>query len=244
MIERFFERSTMAAFFIGFTTFGSIMKTDDQLKEDVIEELRWESMVTSTDIRVAAHHGVVTLSGSVPHYAEKAAAERAVQRVAGVKAIAEEMDVNLNVDHHHSDAAIAEAVVSSLKWHVWVPKGVQATVENGWVTLSGDARFEFERTAAMEAVKYVSGVKGVFSKINLKPIVQAAVVKHEIEKALKRDAEIDAEHVMVSANGGKVTLTGTIRSWDQRDEAGAAAWNAPGVTEVQNNLAILERAAF
>ncbi len=215
------------------------MKTDDQLKKDVMEELRWESMVTAADINVATHNGVVTLSGTVPHYAEKGAAERAVQRVEGVKAIAEEMDVNLNVDHHHADTEIAQAVVHSLKWHVWVPNGVQATVENGWVTLSGEARFDFERTSATDSVKYLSGVKGVFNNITLKPSVQPAAVKDAIEKALKRDAEIDAEHVTVSTNGSKVTLTGTIRSWNQRHEAGSAAWNAPGVTEVQNNLAIL-----
>ena len=153
--------------------------------------------------------------------------------------IAEEIDVNLHVDHHHADTKIAQAVVNSLKWHVWVPKGVQATVENGWVTLSGEVQFGFERTSAVDAVKFLSGVKGVFNKITLKPSVQPAAVKDAIEKALKRDAEIDAQHVMVTANGGKVTLTGTIRSWNQRDEAGSAAWNAPGVTEVQNNLAIL-----
>ena len=215
------------------------MKTDEQLKNEVMEALRWESMVTACDIHVAAQHGVVTLSGSVPYFAEKGAAERAAQRVQGVKAIAEELDVDLHVDHVHTDTEIAETVANSLKWHVWVPNAVKATIERGWVTLGGEVNFEFERTAATDAVRYLSGVRGVSNNVTIKPAVQAEVVKDAIEKALKRDAEIDAEHVSVSTNGGKVTLTGTIRSWGQRQEAGAAAWNAPGVTEVQNNLAIL-----
>ena len=186
------------------------MKTDAQLKNDVIEELRWEPTVTSSDINVAAHDGVVTLSGTVPHYAEKWAAERATQRVEGVKAIAEEMEVNLTGVHERKDSEIAEAVVNSLKWHVWVPSHVQATVENGWVTLTGSVTWGFQRNSAEDAVRFLSGVKGVSNNITLKPSVQPTAVKDAIEKALKRDAEIDAENINVSADGGKVTLAGTV----------------------------------
>ncbi len=214
------------------------MKTDAQLKNDVIEELRWEPTVTSSDINVATHNGVVTLSGTVPHYAEKRAAERATQRVEGVKAIAEEMEVNLTGVHKCKDSDIAEAVVNTLRWHVWVPSHIQATVEHGWVTLTGTVTGEFQRNAAMQSVRYLSGVKGVSNNIALKPSVQPTAVKNAIEKALKRNAEIDAENINVSADGGKVTLAGTVHSWDERDEAGSAAWNAPGVTEVENDLAV------
>jgi osmotically-inducible protein OsmY len=214
------------------------MKTDAQLKNDVTEELRWEPSVTSNDIRVAAQNGVVTLSGTVPHYAEKWAAERATQRVEGVKAIAEELEVHLVGVHDRKDSEIAQAVVNSLRWHVWVPSHIQATVEKGHVTLTGIVNWGYQRNAAEDAISYLSGIKGVSNNITLKPSVKPTAVKDAIEKALKRDAEIDAARINVSADGGKVTLAGTVSSWDERQEAVLAAWNAPGVTEVENDLVV------
>jgi len=215
------------------------MLTDTQLKTAVMDELLWEPSVTSRDINVVAKDGVVTLSGTVPHYAEKWAAERATQRVEGVKAIAEEIEVNLSGVHKRTDADVAKAVLDGLRWHVWVPDQIKATVEKGWVTLSGSVKWGYERSAAEDAVSFLSGVTGVSNDITLKPSVQPTAVKEAIEKALKRDAELDAKGIDVSADGGKVTLAGTVSSWDEREEAGVAAWNAPGVTEVENELAVL-----
>lgn len=194
--------------------------------------------MTSTDISVTAENGVVTLSGSVPYFAEKWAAERAAQRVEGVKAIAEEIEVNLFGEHKRNDTDVAKAVVSALRWHVWVPKEIQATVEDGWVTLTGTTNWGYQRTSAEDAIRYLSGVKGVTNSIALKPSVQPTAVKDSIEKALKRDAEVDAEKVKVAADGGKVTLTGSVRSWDERTQAESAAWGTPGVTAVENTLSV------
>jgi osmotically-inducible protein OsmY len=227
-----------AGFFFAFGDERILMKTDAQLKKDVIEELRWEPSVTASDINVATHDGVVTLSGTVPHYAEKLAAERATQRVEGVKAIAEEMEVHPTGVFDRKDSDIAEAVANSLRWHVWVPSHVQATVQNGWVTLTGCVTWGFQRNSAEDCVRYLPGVKGVSNNITLKPSAQPTAIKDLIVKALRRDAEIDAKNIDVLADGGKVTLAGTVTSWDEREEAATAAWNAPGVTSVDNDLLV------
>jgi osmotically-inducible protein OsmY len=215
------------------------MKTNAQLQKDVMDEIKWEPSVAAAEIGVSVADGVVTLNGTVATYAEKWAVERAAQRVDGVKGIAEEITVKLGGAHARTDAEIAAAAVTSLKWHVWVPNDIQATVSKGWITLIGHVNWEYQRSAARDAVCFMPGVQGVSNNITLKPTVQPLAVKDEIEKALVRNAEIDAGTVKVAAAGGSVTLSGSVRSWGEKDQAGMAAWNAPGVNAVQNDIKVL-----
>ena len=215
------------------------MKTNAQLQKDVMDEIEWEPCASAAQIGVSVTNGVVTLTGTVASYAEKWAVERAAQRVQGVKGIAEEITIKLSGAHARTDTEIAEAAVSSLRWHVWVPSEIQPTVAQGWITLKGSVNWEYQRTAARDAVCFMPGVKGVTNEITIIPTVQPAAVKDAIEKALVRNAEIDAGKVRVAADGGTVTLSGSVQTWGEKAEAGTAAWNAPGVYTVKNDLTVL-----
>jgi osmotically-inducible protein OsmY len=215
------------------------MKNDVDLQRDVFDELKWEPAVHSTHIGVTVKDGVVTLEGVVDSYPEKWAAERAVKRVAGVKALAEELEVKLPGSGKQTDADIAEAAENALEWDTEVPEDrIKVTVEKGFLTLEGEVDWEFQRAAAKRAVQYLAGVKGVANEITLKPNVAPVDVKAKIEAALKRNAILDAEQINVQADGGKVTLRGSVSSWAERDEAEAAAWSAPGVNEVNDFIAV------
>ena len=215
------------------------MKTDAQLQKDVMDEIKWEPSATGAHIGVSTVKGVVTLTGTVGSFAEKWAVERAASRVDGVKSIAEEIQIKPSGIHLKTDSEIAAIAAKSLESHVWVPTNVQAVVHNGCVTLKGDVNWEFQQKAAMDSVRYLAGVKGVSNEINVKPTAQPQAVKDLIEQALVRSAEVDARTVRVAAEGGVVTLSGSVSSWGEKCQAGAAAWNAPGVNSVRNEITVV-----
>ena len=213
------------------------MKTDKQLQDDVIAELSWEPSVHAAQIGVEVKEGVVTLAGHVATYAEKWNAETAAQRVSGVKALAVEIDVKLGPLGQRNDGDIASSAANMLAWATTVPDdAVKVRVEGGWVTLSGQVEWQYQKQAAADAVRYLSGVKGISDLISIKPKVKTSVVKADIEAALKRQAAQDAKDINVRVDGSKVTLTGSIRSFAEREFVTDTAWGAPGVHSVVDEM--------
>jgi len=195
--------------------------------------------VHAAEIGVSVDSGVVRLSGTVRSYPEKWAAENAAERVKGVKAISDEIEVRLPGTSERKDADVARAAANALEWNVFVPKDrIKALVENGWVVLDGAVEFQFQKVEAENAVRALLGVKGVVNHVALQPLVSPSDVKGKIVKALERAAEVEAKRISVNTEGGQVTLRGNVTSWAERQEAERAAWAAPGVTEVQNRLVV------
>jgi osmotically-inducible protein OsmY len=218
--------------------FNFFNKTDSDVKRDVLNELMWDPSVTAPEIKVSVRDGIVSLSGSVPHYIEKVAAEHAAQRVGGVKAVADELTVKGEFDK--SDQDVAQAALNALQWNYSVPKGVKVSVDNGWINLSGEVSWDYQRNAAVKAVRGLLGVVGVTNDINIKPTLLSSDIKIRIEEALKRSAEIEGREIGVLVSGNKVTLSGHVHSISEREDARFAAWNTPGVMTVENNLTIFQ----
>ena len=215
------------------------MRSDSDIKRDVEAELQSDPSVDATDIAVAVKNGVVTLSGFVRKYMVKLEAEGAAKRVAGVVGLANDLEVRLPLSDKRPDPEIARDAVAAVKTQLpfsW--QQIKVIVDKGWVTLEGQVEWNYQREEAERAVRRVKGVTGVINTILLKPRVEPSEIKRKIEEAFRRSAEIDASRITVETNGGEVVLRGTVRSWAERQEAERAAWKAPGVTRVVNQIAI------
>jgi osmotically-inducible protein OsmY len=215
------------------------MKTDANIRIDVENELRWDPSVDEKGILVKVDDGVVSLQGSVPHFSDRWTAEEVTKRVAGVRAIANDVEVKIPKPGERSDSDIASAAANALKWHfVLESSDIQPVVKQGWITLSGHVSYGYQKNVAESAVRYLLGVKGVINVIEVRPEIQATDVKQKIQSAFQRQASLDAKDIKVNVDDSAVVLQGTVHSWREKDDAAIAAWAAPGVTKVDNKLQV------
>ena len=216
------------------------MIPNKELQKKALEALDWEPSLDSRLIGVAAGYGVITLTGQVSSFADRLTAERVVKGVAGVRGIANDLDVRLPGSSERSDGDLAAAAVKALEWDIQVPQElITVRVSRGWVTLEGEVEWQYQREAADRAVRYLTGVQGVANRISLTSRVTPCDVARRIEAALKRHAELEARRIRVETRGGKVVLEGAVHTWAEREEAERAAWAAPGVTAVEDHIGVM-----
>jgi osmotically-inducible protein OsmY len=216
---------------------ATLIRTDQEIQKDVLAELRWDAQIQPNEIGVSVKDGVVTLTGWLDSYLKKWAAEEAAHRVAGVKAVANDIDVKLATER--TDPDIAAAAVHAIEWDALIPAdSIQVTVSKGWVTLKGDVEWQYQKQDAERVVRRLAGVKGVTNLITVRPSVTAPELKKKIEDALVRNAQIDAERITVEVQGSKAILKGTVRSWAEKEEVERVAWSAPGIVSVENRVSV------
>jgi osmotically-inducible protein OsmY len=217
----------------------AIMRSDSDIERDVKDELQWDPDLDAPDIAVSVKSGVVTLAGYVKSYSDKYEAEAAAKRVAGVSGVANDLEVRLPSVDQRPDPDIARDAVAAVKAHLPISwENIKVVVQNGWVTLEGRVEWQYQRQTAENAVRRIKGVKGVTNLVQLKPRVHPEEVKNKIEEAFRRNAEVDANRIIVETNGSQVILKGTVRSWIEREEAERVAWSAPGVTNVDDRIIV------
>ena len=215
------------------------MKSDSEIERDVRDELKWDPDLDASDIAVSVKDGVVTLAGFTKSYTDRLEAELAAKRIAGVRAVANDIEVRLPAIDQRPDPDIARDAVSALKAELPISHDrIKVIVKDGWVTLEGAVEWQYQKTTAENAVRKVKGVKGVTNVITVKPKVQPSELQRKIMDAFKRNAEVDANRITVEANGSEVILKGTVRSWIEREEAERVAWSAPGVTKVEDRIVV------
>ncbi len=215
------------------------MKTDLQIHLDVLEALKFDPRIAEQAIAVAVKNGVVTLAGEVSSHAEKVAVEDIIKQVGGVRGFAEELQVNPPAHYHRNDHDLVEAAVNALRWNVVIPStGIVVKVEKGWLTLTGEVTWQFERDEAFEAMRNLKGVRGVSNKIVVKPRALPSEVKEHISKAFQRGANQDAQDLRITVSGGTVTLEGIVTTWAEFEQAEYAAWSTLGISQVINKLAV------
>ncbi len=213
---------------------------DKELRNEVMRELEFEPSIDATHLGVTVENGIVTLSGHVSTLAERMAAEAAVRRVRGVRALAQEIEVRSPEDKKTADDEIAKRAIDIISWDATIPaNAVQVKVQRGWVTLTGELDWQYQKKAAEEDVHRLTGVKGVLNEIKLRPGALAPDVKHRIERALLRRANVEAKAITVRVKDGKVVLEGTVHSLDERHAVEHAAWSAPGVVSVETLLTVV-----
>ncbi|MFA6060338.1 MAG: BON domain-containing protein [Taibaiella sp.] len=215
------------------------MKSDLQIQKDVIAEISWDPLLDAAEIGVSVKNGIVTLSGEINSYAKKLAAENAAKRVAGVKVVAEDIQVGMSLSYKKTDTEIAEAILNALKWNTAVQdEKIKIKVEDGDVKLEGEVEWEYQRANAKTAIANLSGVRSITNLIVVKPKVRASDIEQKISTAFLRNASLDANQIKVNVMGSKVTINGMVHSFAEKEAAATAAWSAPGVTEVENRLEI------